>query len=109
MTNNRGIISTGSIADKLKIAFIGKKDEAPEFLLDNEYIEDGYRIDHDSCCKATKSLFTCHNESVNIWSHLMGSLVMLTFFVILWVILMPERFEVGKQYLESYKISGLQL
>lgn len=48
--------------------------EAPEWLRDNEFIKRGYRIHFTSFTKITKSLFMYHNESVNVWSHLLGAM-----------------------------------
>eukprot|EP00347_Sterkiella_histriomuscorum_P020952 403335825 len=56
---------------KLK-AFIGHIKKAPNFIVDNEYIQRGYRINFNSKKRICKSLFMCHNETVNVWSHLIG-------------------------------------
>jgi hypothetical protein len=40
---------------------------------DNEYILTGYRINFNTIGKSLKSLFMLHNESVNVWSHLIGA------------------------------------
>jgi len=88
--------------EKVKKAFIGTKEEAPEFLQDNEFIKNGYRIDHNSCCVAAKSLFTCHNESVNVWSHLIGSVCYLGLFIALCIIIIPKRFETGRDLISEY-------
>eukprot|EP00761_Pharyngomonas_kirbyi_P014532 gb/GECH01014562.1/.p1 GENE.gb/GECH01014562.1/~~gb/GECH01014562.1/.p1 ORF type:complete len:323 (+),score=29.84 gb/GECH01014562.1/:1-969(+) len=50
------------------------KEQAPEFTLDNNYILSGYRPE----LKATnifKTLFQVHNETGNIWTHLLACLV----------------------------------
>lgn len=86
----------GNAVQKVRKAFIGKKEEAPAFLQDNEYIKSGYRIEHNSCCLAAKSLFTCHNESVNVWSHLFGAVLFLAFLFGLGFTIIPRRFEVGR-------------
>jgi len=83
------------LVEKVKTAWIGKKEEAPEFLLDNEYIERGYRIEHTSVYESILSLFTCHNESVNVWSHLVGSMMFLAGFCIFCCMIVPQRFRVG--------------
>lgn len=88
--------------DQIRQAFIGSKEEAPEFLKDNEYIKRGYRIDHHTFCLTFKSLFTCHNESVNVWSHLCGSLIFLLGFIIALVMVVPRRFEVGRDLIVEY-------
>lgn len=53
-------------------AFIGHIKKAPHFIVDNEYIKRGYRINFNSKKRICKSLFMLHNESVNVWSHLIG-------------------------------------
>ena len=58
---------------KLKLA-IGTYQEAPEYIQDNEYIKTGYILNCNTYKKAFLSLFICHNETVNIWSHLLGAI-----------------------------------
>ena len=53
-------------------AFIGHVKKAPHYLIDNEYIHRGYRINFNNKTSLCKSLFMLHNESVNVWSHLIG-------------------------------------
>jgi hypothetical protein len=43
----------------------------PEYLADNEYIQAHYRVDY-SIKDGVKSLFRIHNETGNIWTHLVG-------------------------------------
>eukprot|EP00297_Palpitomonas_bilix_P006659 CAMPEP_0113866772 /NCGR_PEP_ID=MMETSP0780_2-20120614/52_1 /TAXON_ID=652834 /ORGANISM="Palpitomonas bilix" /LENGTH=405 /DNA_ID=CAMNT_0000851647 /DNA_START=97 /DNA_END=1311 /DNA_ORIENTATION=- /assembly_acc=CAM_ASM_000599 len=45
--------------------------QAPDHLQDNEYIKTGYRTNY-SFWHCVKSLFFLHNETVNIWTHLLG-------------------------------------
>jgi predicted membrane channel-forming protein YqfA (hemolysin III family) len=52
--------------------FIGTYEEADNYLKDNEFIHGGYRINYSRIWPIIKSLFTCHNETVNIWTHLLG-------------------------------------
>ena len=55
--------------------FIGGMAEAPGHLVDNEFIHRGYRIGYNKSIKSIlRSLFQFHNESVNVWSHLIGML-----------------------------------
>lgn len=75
--------------------FIGKKEDAPQYIQDNEYIETGYRIEHTSCFPVTKSLCTVHNESVNVWTHMLGSLCFFGLMIGLSVSVFPKRFETG--------------
>jgi len=54
-------------------AFVGEMAEAPLHLIDNEFIRRGYRIGYTRSIKSIlRSLFEFHNESVNVWSHLLG-------------------------------------
>lgn len=56
-------------------AFIGEMAQAPLHLIDNEYIKSGYRIGYTRSFRSILySLFQFHNESVNVWSHLLGML-----------------------------------
>lgn len=50
-------------------------DDLPDWRRDNTYILSGYRAATNSYLGSVKSLFWLHNESVNIWTHLVGSLV----------------------------------
>ena len=49
--------------------------EVPKYQQDNEYIRKGYLKNCDSIKKVFKSLFMIHNETVNIWSHLLGAIL----------------------------------
>jgi len=53
---------------------VGLFAEAPGFMQDNEYIQGGYLLNYTSIKKTLKSLFMWHNETINIWSHLLGAL-----------------------------------
>ena len=63
-----------------KLPYIGDYKKTPKFMLHNKHILRGYRINFDSHWKLFKSLFWLHNETINVWSHLMG---MFLFFYIL--------------------------
>ena len=47
----------------------------PEYVK-NDYIVGGYRFNY-SYWQASKSLFQLHNETINVWTHLLGNLVFL--------------------------------
>lgn len=85
-----------------KKAILGDVTDAPAFIQDNEYIKHGYRIDHNTCWQSSRSLCTCHNETVNIWTHLAGSIIMIGFFIGLATAIVPTRFEVGRELLATY-------
>ena len=58
-----------------------------EFLRDNEFIHGGYRLHFNSFSKIMKSLFMFHNESFNVWSHLLGVCIFLALlgYTIIWL------------------------
>ena len=60
---------------------LGTFNDVPDYYKDNEYIKRGYLLYCDSIFKALKSLFRLHNESVNIWSHILGAII---FFGLIW-------------------------
>ncbi|XP_026876498.2 progestin and adipoQ receptor family member VII, a [Electrophorus electricus] len=51
--------------------------EVPQFFRE-PYINAGYRPLHQSWCYYFLSLFQRHNETINVWTHLFGTLVALT-------------------------------
>ena len=54
---------------------------APEWLVDNEYILHGYRVDFSRGRDLFKSLLMRHNELLNIWTHLIGGLIFIALVV----------------------------
>ena len=85
-------------------SFIGHIKNAPHYLIDNEYIQRGYRINFNSHGEIFKSLFMLHNESVNVWSHLIG--VIIFFCLLIWTIFYLNSLS---SYLNfSYNIYGAE-
>lgn len=75
---------TESIASTVELIEkeVGKKllllwDDLPAWRRDNAFIHSGYRQIRGSYLYSLKSLFYLHNESINIWSHLIGAFVAL--------------------------------
>ena len=60
------------IEDKVRV---GNYEDAPSYLKDNEYIKKGYLLNCHSVKLVLRSLFVCSNETVNIWSHLLGAVL----------------------------------
>jgi adiponectin receptor len=60
---------------------IGKLDDMHSYLLDNEFIVKGYRLNFNSTKKIFRSLFLVHNETVNIWTHFLGFLLFFQVFL----------------------------
>ena len=47
-------------------------DDIPDWCSNNSHIHYGYRKTHLSYMKLLKSVFSIHNETFNIWTHLIG-------------------------------------
>ena len=60
---------------KVKEPFIGDDSQAEKFQLFNPYIKRGYRINFNTHSKIARTLFMIHNESINIWSHIIGAII----------------------------------
>lgn len=67
-------------------AFIGTIDDAKkhaDWLIHNEHITKGYRINHSSYKVLAESCFKVHNETTNVWSHLLGALLFTVLLIIM--------------------------
>lgn len=61
--------------NKTGSAFYTTFEQAPSHLRDNKFILKGYRVGHDFKA-ALISALKLHNETGNIWSHLVGMVVL---------------------------------
>ena len=52
--------------------YLGPKSEANAHEVYNQFIEKGYRINYKTWRQTIGSLFHCHNETVNVWTHFIG-------------------------------------
>lgn len=69
-----------------------KWDDLPAWLKDNKYILTGYRQPTDSYPRCAQSVYAFwHNETVNIWTHLVGAIVAVT--VLLYAMLRRDPHE----------------
>ena len=64
------------IEDKVRV---GKYSDAPSYLKDNELIKTGYLLNCHSVKLVLRSLFVFSNETINVWSHLLGALIAVFF------------------------------
>jgi adiponectin receptor len=82
---------------------IGDFNQAPKFLQENEYIKNGYVINCTSFKKALRCLFKFHNETINTWTHLLGSIffIFLIFYTLFFVIDFNIQLDIIKQDLPS--------
>ncbi|XP_024085807.1 progestin and adipoQ receptor-like protein 1 isoform X2 [Cimex lectularius] len=56
-------------------------EELPEWLRSNEYVRHGYRHQIKSVVACFKTIFSRHNETGNIWTHLIGTLMFSVYLV----------------------------
>jgi adiponectin receptor len=64
---------------------------------DNHYITSGYRIDKPSYHHTLLSLTHLHNESVNIWSHLLGAIITVVLSTYLYTQIIPRYQNANQQ------------
>lgn len=62
------------------------------WLVYNEYILHGYRVNFHSYPQLLKSVFQWHNETMNIWSHLLGVILFLALIIYFAVVFKPLDF-----------------
>lgn len=65
-------------------------DDVPHWMQDNHHIHTAYRKASYSYKRSIVSIFHFHNESVNIWSHLIPSLLSLPAGLLLYSVLKPR-------------------
>ena len=58
-------------------------------MIGNKYIETGYRIGYNTYYKAFMSLFELHNETGNVWSHIIGALIFMCFLLYVFFYMSP--------------------
>jgi adiponectin receptor len=68
------ISTTSKMEQKLEQKFTYLWEEIEAWQQDNHYIISGYRSASNSYLKSFQSLFYLHNESVNIYTHLIGAI-----------------------------------
>ncbi|KAL7908515.1 mPR-like GPCR protein [Trichoderma velutinum] len=65
-------------------------DDLPAWRRDNAFIHSGYCQIRPSYLHSFRSLFNLHNESVNIWSHLVGAIVTVASSLYLYYVIRPR-------------------
>jgi predicted membrane channel-forming protein YqfA (hemolysin III family) len=58
--------------NKHKGPFIGPRSEVEEWAKWDELFERGFRVNFNTKLLAWQSIFWVHNETVNIWSHMLA-------------------------------------
>jgi hypothetical protein len=82
---------------------IGRKDEVEAEDVFNEHLLSGYRINYMTWKQIICSLFEWHNETLNIWTHLIG---FLSFTILLLVLGLSNMGENVMRPLNAFK--GMQ-
>ena len=49
-----------------------------QYMMDNEFLHEGWRLNYFKFSDCFKSLFELHNETLNIWSHIIGTQILMT-------------------------------
>jgi len=60
---------------KFVVDYVVDHSHLPHWLVDNEYLISGHRPPMPSVKQCFASIFRLHTETVNIWTHLLGTLV----------------------------------
>lgn len=77
-TGSRFLDQAKAVEQKIESTLIVAWHELEEWRRDNIFIISGYRRTSNSYLGSFSSLFYLHNESVNIWTHLLGSVLFTT-------------------------------
>lgn len=77
--------------------YIGSIWDIPEDIRDNLFILTGYRVGFDSVMNTWPTIFMWHNETMNVWTHLLGKIA--TWITLIFLII----------YIPNYERNGLEL
>ena len=64
--------------------------EIPSWMKDNHYIQTGYRPVSNSYSTSASSITYLHNESVNIWTHLLGAILAVISALVMYTSIRPR-------------------
>jgi len=78
------------VEDKIEKAALLLWDQLPTWRRDNQYLITGYRADSNSYRSSFASVLAIHNESVNIWTHVLGSAAFLAGGIWLYKVVAPR-------------------
>ncbi|KAH7264851.1 hemolysin-III related-domain-containing protein [Fusarium redolens] len=62
---------------------------------ESQFIQTGYRASSNSIKKSVRSILSIHNETVNIWSHILGCILFLVIPVYVFTTEIPPRYKVA--------------
>jgi adiponectin receptor len=75
---------------RLENALLVLWDDLPSWQQDNHFVRSGYRPASGSFYKSFASISYLHNESVNIWSHLIGAVLFTALGLVLYLAIKPR-------------------
>ena len=83
-------------------------EKAPSWMVDNKFLKRGYRINLNTFSTTLKSLFMKHNELMNVWTHLIGTIVFLAILLHVSKIepKIPTQFSEIKTSMEKYLLTS---
>lgn len=90
------ISAAQSLESKAARALLIVWDDLPSWRRDNAFLLTGYRATSNSYASSLHSLLYLHNESVNIWSHLLGAILFLLSGIFLRSVVLP-RYPIASQ------------
>lgn len=77
-------------------------DDLPHWLQDNSYIHTHYRLPSNSFSKSLASLFYLHNQTVNVYSHLVPAILSIPISYFLYIVLRPRYESATKEDLVMF-------
>ncbi len=86
-----------------KSFFLDKYESIPLWLKDNRFIKGSYRV-HFSWKLCLKSIFKIHNETMNIWTHILGALI---FIVLLRLLFSLSPYGIDRIIPDVHKETGI--
>ncbi|KAK3318005.1 hemolysin-III related-domain-containing protein [Apodospora peruviana] len=92
-TANAAAETVTSTAKQVASALHMHWDDLPDWRQDNHYIHSGYRQTSNSYLGSFHSLSYLHNETVNIWSHLLGAVFFTAVGLFLYNVVTPRYYE----------------
>ncbi|KAH7247415.1 mPR-like GPCR protein [Fusarium redolens] len=84
-------INTGKVIENKAEKALLLWDDLPAWRRDNAFIHSGYCRIRPTYLHSLRSLFNLHNESVNIWSHLLGAIVAVACSLYLYYVIRPRH------------------
>ena len=81
------------------------QEEAPKWLIYNHFMTEGYRINYFRVKHLLKSIMQWHNETMNIWTHLIALFVFLYFTVYTFFRFDPTYYEFLKYRVDISEVS----